>query len=145
MGKRWNNYSKTQPAKDFVQALATDTLKGVSTLISVTKEGKGKQGTWIHPQVAIHLAQWCSPEFAVVVSGWIFKLMTEGPTFRVEVETAPATLAPTQPDPMLAVLIKQTQQTNELIGRLAELSWSGDVPDRIQSTPKLGCLRVVDQ
>lgn len=32
----------------------------------------------MHPQVSIHLAQWCSPKFAVMVSKWVFELMTKG-------------------------------------------------------------------
>jgi hypothetical protein len=28
-------------------------------------------GTWIHPKLAVHLAQWCNPEFALLVSDWI--------------------------------------------------------------------------
>jgi hypothetical protein len=34
------------------------------------------QGTWVHPQVAIHLAQWCSAEFAVKVSQWVYDWMS---------------------------------------------------------------------
>jgi hypothetical protein len=34
------------------------------------------QGTWVHPQVAINLAQWLSPEFAVKVTQWIFDWMS---------------------------------------------------------------------
>ena len=30
----------------------------------------------MHPQVAINLAQWVSPEFAVKVAGWVFEWMT---------------------------------------------------------------------
>jgi hypothetical protein len=26
------------------------------------------QGTWVHPQVEIHLAQWLSPKFAVQIT-----------------------------------------------------------------------------
>ena len=33
------------------------------------------QGTWVHPQVAINLAQWASPKFAVLVSKWVFEWM----------------------------------------------------------------------
>lgn len=33
------------------------------------------QGTWVHPQVAINLGQWCSPKFAVAVSKWVFEWM----------------------------------------------------------------------
>ena len=53
-----------------------------------------KQGTWIHPQVSINLAQWCSPKFAVMVTDWVFELMTKGhvslngeaPLTRAEIE-----------------------------------------------------------
>ena len=34
--------------------------------------------TWVHPQVAINIAQWISPEFDVQVSKWIFELMITG-------------------------------------------------------------------
>ena len=34
------------------------------------------QGTWVHPQVAINLAQWLSPKFAVLVSKWVFEWMS---------------------------------------------------------------------
>lgn len=36
------------------------------------------QGTWVHPQVAIHLAQWLSADFAVRVSRWVFDWMSGG-------------------------------------------------------------------
>jgi len=28
-------------------------------------------GTWVHPRVAIHVAQWISPQFAVKVTEWV--------------------------------------------------------------------------
>lgn len=34
-------------------------------------------GIWIHPDLAIPLAQWCSPEFALLVSRWIQKWIIE--------------------------------------------------------------------
>jgi hypothetical protein len=36
------------------------------------------QGTWIHPDLAIQLAQWLSPSFALQVSLWIRTLFVEG-------------------------------------------------------------------
>ena len=40
--------------------------------IVLTKMGKGvprnEQGTWVHPQVAVNLGQWCSPKLAVAFS-----------------------------------------------------------------------------
>lgn len=35
-------------------------------------------GTWLHPDLAIQLAQWCSPAFAIQVSRWIREWMTTG-------------------------------------------------------------------
>jgi KilA-N domain len=34
------------------------------------------QGTWVHPQVAIHLGQWVSAPFAVQVSQWVYDWMS---------------------------------------------------------------------
>jgi hypothetical protein len=39
----------------------------------LTKRGSPSTGggTWIHPDLAIQLAQWCSPSFAIQVSRWV--------------------------------------------------------------------------
>jgi len=37
-----------------------------------------KKKTWVHPQVAINIAQWISPRFDVKVSGWIYEVMMTG-------------------------------------------------------------------
>ena len=73
-GRPWNRYWDTGPTKRFVDALSADTGIPVSALIQQIKGGTPSlQGTWIHPQVAVHLAQWLSPEFAVKVSRWVFE------------------------------------------------------------------------
>jgi hypothetical protein len=33
---------------------------------------------WVHPQVAINIAQWISPQFDVKVSGWVYEIMMTG-------------------------------------------------------------------
>jgi len=35
-------------------------------------------GTWIHHKLAVHLAQWCNPEFALLVSDWVEEWLTTG-------------------------------------------------------------------
>jgi hypothetical protein len=45
--------------------------------------GNGERRAWVHPQVAINIAQWISPEFDVKVSAWIYELILTG---KVEVE-----------------------------------------------------------
>ena len=51
-----------------------------SQLIDIKKGNSGEffQGTWIHPDLAIQLAQWLSPKFAIQVSKWIRQLFTNG-------------------------------------------------------------------
>jgi hypothetical protein len=39
-------------------------------------------GTWVHPDLAVPLAQWCNPRFALQVSRWTQELLTTG---RVEI------------------------------------------------------------
>lgn len=35
-------------------------------------------GVWLHPSLAVHLAQWCSAEFALLVSDWIQEWLAAG-------------------------------------------------------------------
>jgi hypothetical protein len=48
--------------------------------IQINKGNSSKfiQGTWIHPDLAIQLAQWISPKFALQVSKWIRSLIVNG-------------------------------------------------------------------
>ncbi|MDB6034900.1 MAG: KilA-N protein, partial [Verrucomicrobiales bacterium] len=34
-----------------------------------------ERGTWVHPDVAMNLGQWCSPRFAVAVAKWVREWM----------------------------------------------------------------------
>lgn len=68
-GKRMNNYLRSTETKEYLRELEVDTLISASMLIQVVKGGfLENQGTWVHPKVAIHLAQWLSPQFAVFVT-----------------------------------------------------------------------------
>jgi len=47
-------------------------------------------GTWLHPKLAIALAQWCSPVFALQVSDWVMRwMMTGGETNPVKLPQVP--------------------------------------------------------
>ena len=48
------------------------------TEIIKVKQGGINQGTYVHPQLAITIAQWVSPQVAVKVSKWVFELITTG-------------------------------------------------------------------
>ena len=78
--KRWHNYFQNTGTKAFIDELSIETGIPASSmwgLVQIRKGGvKNEQGTWVHPQVAIHLAQWLSPKFAVKVSKWVFNWMS---------------------------------------------------------------------
>lgn len=42
------------------------------------KIGGNHSGSWIHPDLAVQLAQWISPVFAIQVSRWIRQLFSKG-------------------------------------------------------------------
>lgn len=74
--KDFYDYSRLKSTKEFIDELSSETVIPVSALIQTVKGGTPQfQGTWVHPQVAINLAQWASPKFAVLVSKWVFEWM----------------------------------------------------------------------
>lgn len=78
--KDLHDYLRLKTTKAFIQELSLETGIHGSKIIQVRK-GRGnrvEQGTWGHPQVAIHCGQWCSAKFAVLVSNWVVNWMTTG-------------------------------------------------------------------
>ena len=78
-GKKIHDYTRLNSTKGFLNALSLETgypvskgEKGIQPLLFIF-QGRPEhlQGTWVHPDVAINLAQWLSPEFAVQVSKWV--------------------------------------------------------------------------
>lgn len=76
-GRFYGHYIDTNTTKEFINELSCDINIPISQLIEVRKGNskKFKQGTWVHPHVAIHLAQWLSPKFSVAVSKWVLRFM----------------------------------------------------------------------
>jgi KilA-N domain len=76
-GREFKHYNENRQTKDFLTALSPEVGIPTSVLVQSMKGGDIRfQGTWVHPQVAIHLAQWLSPKFAVQVSQWVFDWMS---------------------------------------------------------------------
>lgn len=84
-GRLWGHYQENVTTKKFFAALAADIGIPISILVQSIKGGHpDQQGTYVHPQVALHLAQWLSPEFAVKVTEWLYDWMLgKPPTDRV--------------------------------------------------------------
>jgi len=83
-GKTVSNWLRLKETKDFKtqleNKLKSDLHIHISQLIEVYKGNSGRynQGTWIHPDLGLNLAQWCSPSFSLQVSKWLRELIFTG-------------------------------------------------------------------
>ncbi|WP_404765150.1 KilA-N domain-containing protein [Proteus terrae] len=74
VGKTFSNYKASKQSIEFINELTKQSDLTETQLIHSIVGGNAKlQGTWVHPQLAIHLAQWLSPKFAVKVSQWVYE------------------------------------------------------------------------
>lgn len=71
VGKEWKNFYKLKETKTYVKALVNRIQiesNDKVTLDNVLESRRGKGGeTWVHPLLAIKLAEWLSPEFELYV------------------------------------------------------------------------------
>ena len=79
-GKKFNDWIRLDTTKELISALESDAGIPASQLIE-TKKGQSSQfsqGSWIHPDLSISLAQWISPTFSIQVSRWVRTLFNKG-------------------------------------------------------------------
>lgn len=88
VGKLFKDYTANKNTKEFLEELALET--GLKVQLAEKSLVEQKQalietfpgapstggGSWVHPLVAIHLGQWLSAKFAVMVSKWVRDWMT---------------------------------------------------------------------
>lgn len=73
-GREWSAYRRLDTTEAFVTALEGSLQIHRDLLTqSIVTGANDARGTWVHPQVAIYLAQWLSPEFAVKVTEWVYE------------------------------------------------------------------------
>lgn len=77
-GKRLDVFMKTQKTKDYIECLERSHQMVVTEIVQGGEPDL--QGTWGHPSLAINLARWISPVFAVWCDGHIFNLLSTGST-----------------------------------------------------------------
>ena len=65
--KDFADYIQIRFTKRFLVELSRDT--GINESDLIQKED-GVDGIWVHPQIAINLAQWASPKLAVIIPKW---------------------------------------------------------------------------
>lgn len=76
MFKKWH---ENKNSKEFLEELSKTRQMDINSLVQITMDGEiDKRGTWVHPQVAINIAQWISAKFAVNVSEWVQQLISTG-------------------------------------------------------------------
>ena len=78
--KLFADWYRLNTTKQLINEAESDMGIPISQLIDIKKGNSNDfhQGTWIHPDLAIQLAQWISPQFALQVSKWIRTLFTTG-------------------------------------------------------------------
>ena len=74
-GKLYGTWRDNDKAEKFITALSSSIGAPVNKLIKKEFAGPNEtRGTWVHPRVAINIAQWISPKFDVLVGNWIDSL-----------------------------------------------------------------------
>ncbi|NQX03155.1 KilA-N domain-containing protein, partial [bacterium] len=105
--KRFANYLRAERVSEYLDALAhslisvtrnrvTDFEQTRASLVQVQRGG-ASQGSWIHERVAVDLARWLSPDFAVWMDGWVLGALglSSAPS------TTPSALGPMAETPAL--------------------------------------------
>ena len=79
-GKKFSHWFSLETTKELINELSADTGIPASGLVETKRGGndKSKQGSWIHADLSIQLAQWISPKFAIQVSKWVRALFNQG-------------------------------------------------------------------
>jgi len=79
-GKRLNNYMRAKETTEVIKQLSIDASIQKDKLVEIYKGKTSRylQGTWIHPDLFFHLAQWCNPSFSLQVSRWVRELLVTG-------------------------------------------------------------------
>lgn len=71
-GKRFDNYMVRGATKDFLRRLSSNPRNQGFELVKSIRGGPvERRGIWVHPEVAIDLASWLSPEFKALVPGFV--------------------------------------------------------------------------
>jgi hypothetical protein len=78
-GKQFKHWKSLEKTKAFTRVLSSAVGIPTAELIKLGTGSKYENShTWVHPQVAINIAQWISPQFDVKVSAWVYEVMMTG-------------------------------------------------------------------
>jgi len=77
-GKLFGHWNSLDRTRAYLKALSSDIGITISALIAHQTWSGSEQKTWVHPYVAINIAQWISPQFDAKISSWIYEVMLTG-------------------------------------------------------------------
>jgi hypothetical protein len=79
-GKKFNHWFSLESTNELIKELSSDAGITASLLVESNRGQTSKfiQGSWIHPDLSIQLAQWISPKFAIQISQWVRTLFNKG-------------------------------------------------------------------
>lgn len=73
-GKQFNHWYSLDGTGELIRTLEEEILNPDISGIKIVETKSGRYGgSWIHPDLAIQLAQWISPKFAVRVSRCLYR------------------------------------------------------------------------
>jgi hypothetical protein len=76
-GKHLPHYMANDRTREYLEALSGSVGIPTDRLVATTMTGPNAlRGTWIHPRLAVDLARWISPAFAVWMDGWFLESVT---------------------------------------------------------------------
>lgn len=78
-GKKLSNYTRLESAKAYAEEVALDAhLRASSLVVELLGTPNGDpslQGTYVHPDIALHIGQWISPKFALWCNRVLLKVL----------------------------------------------------------------------
>jgi hypothetical protein len=77
-GKKYNDWYRLKTTEEFLNELSASAGIPAAELLTYENHGSSDRATWVHPQVAINIAQWVSAKFDVQVSKWVYELAVTG-------------------------------------------------------------------
>jgi hypothetical protein len=76
----WADYARQIRTAEYLRALSGSMGIPIDLLMQVIRTGPNDlRGTWVHPRLAVDLARWISPHFAVWMDGWILEQLQPAP------------------------------------------------------------------
>lgn len=117
--KSWGHYKEKKSTKAYWTALSNDIGIPMSSLV-IEVDGYGSsQGTWIHPEIAIDLAQWVSVEFRIWANRTLMKvMMAQEPVQQSMTQVQLLAALAQQMAEQEQRLLEQEQRQHEILHRL---------------------------